>query len=238
MTKEVALALLGLDSNNLTEEAINEAYRAAVQLNHPDRFVMNERLRHHAEEQCILINEARSVLLNQTWTDRTNFAARQPDQGCSSNANPSMSNISQDEDEDRASHKSFSPLLDVWRTSAAMSVLGIVAFIIVFNLESIVPFGMMFFASLVRMIFMIVQFLYALVVYPSYFGLKPKIRSCEAISFWNCAIGGMIFGPIWNSNLTNCNKGISYIVYAVLVGALSILWLLSFGYLFAMMGLY
>lgn len=67
MEKDTALALLGLVGENPTEADINKAYRAAMQMNHPDRYANNENLRRRAEEQSKLINEARQVLLNDTW---------------------------------------------------------------------------------------------------------------------------------------------------------------------------
>lgn len=67
MNRSVALALLGFSKQDPTKDEIIAAYKAAIQLNHPDRYNNNERLRAHAEEQCKLINEAREVLLNNTW---------------------------------------------------------------------------------------------------------------------------------------------------------------------------
>lgn len=71
MKKEVALAILGLDGSDLSEEAINKAYRAAMKMNHPDRYANDEELRQHAERQSKLINEARQVLLSKSQDDKT-----------------------------------------------------------------------------------------------------------------------------------------------------------------------
>lgn len=69
MKKSVALALLGLKESEINDARINEAYRAAMQMNHPDRYAHDERLRQHAEEQCKLINEAREALLSRSWEE-------------------------------------------------------------------------------------------------------------------------------------------------------------------------
>lgn len=67
MKKDVALALLGLVGEKPTDEEINAAYKASMQLHHPDRYASDERLREVAEEQSKLINEAREALLSGTW---------------------------------------------------------------------------------------------------------------------------------------------------------------------------
>lgn len=69
MRRDVALALLGITEEHPSEERISKAYRAAIQMNHPDRYATNEQLRKHAEEQCKLINEAREVLVSGSWDD-------------------------------------------------------------------------------------------------------------------------------------------------------------------------
>lgn len=65
MSRETALALLGLTEEELAPQAIKKAYRNAMQLNHPDRHPNDENLRKYAEEQCRRINEARDVLMRE-----------------------------------------------------------------------------------------------------------------------------------------------------------------------------
>jgi hypothetical protein len=65
---------------------------------------------------------------------------------------------------------------------------------------------------------------YALKLYPSYFSEKPPLRSSKLISFANFMFGGLVFGLLWNGNLTKKTKGISYKVQAWLSG-LMCLWL-------------
>jgi hypothetical protein len=57
--------------------------------------------------------------------------------------------------------------------------------------------------------------IYALRVYPSYFTDKPVFKSNKVISFANFTFGAVIFGILWNTNLTAKKKGVSYIVSAV-----------------------
>lgn len=66
MSRETALALLGLKEEDLSPESIKKAYRNAMQLNHPDRFLGDDNLRAYAEEQCRQINEARDLLMRET----------------------------------------------------------------------------------------------------------------------------------------------------------------------------
>lgn len=61
-----------------------------------------------------------------------------------------------------------------------------------------------------------VMIVYAALFYPSYFADRPRLRSSAAISFANCAFGGLVFGLLWNSNLTKRAKGVSAKVYTAL----------------------
>lgn len=75
--------------------------------------------------------------------------------------------------------------------------------------------------------------IYPAVFYRSYFTEKPRIVSNKAISFLNFFFGNIIFGALWNSNLTNVRLGVkdspgnSYIVCIVLYGASCALYLYS-----------
>jgi curved DNA-binding protein CbpA len=66
MDKATARALLGIDDENPTKKQVNEAYRNAARLNHPDNYAGDEKLKEHAERQMRLINEARQVLLSES----------------------------------------------------------------------------------------------------------------------------------------------------------------------------
>lgn len=66
MEKATALAVLGINTENPTEQEIKRAYLLQVKINHPDRFHQgDEKLRAHAEEQMKLINEAHEILLGK-----------------------------------------------------------------------------------------------------------------------------------------------------------------------------
>ena len=116
------------------------------------------------------------------------------------------------------------PLLATWQTNVLFTVLGILATMAVngFLGGSVDSNGevhttsMTGIFSLIYLVFIIV---YAVKIYPSYFTEKPMIESNEAISFLNAFVGGIIFGLLWNHNLTLKNKGISHIVFVVLIAA-------------------
>ncbi|MDR1185491.1 MAG: hypothetical protein LBK67_11960 [Coriobacteriales bacterium] len=61
----------------------------------------------------------------------------------------------------------------------------------------------------------LLMIIYALIVYPSYFTDKPIFKSSKVISFANFTFGPVVFGALWNNNLTKKKKGISYIVSAI-----------------------
>jgi len=117
------------------------------------------------------------------------------------------------------------PLLGTWKTNALFTVLGVLAagafngFVGATTTDangmSSAPSSLQGIFALVYLVFCIV---YALKIYPSYFSEKPMINSSEAISFLNTFAGGIIFGLIWNHNLTRMEKGIAHIVYVVLIG--------------------
>lgn len=133
------------------------------------------------------------------------------------------------------------PVLRFWKTSVAFSILGVVAnamtawaiaaiaFLILLpsfasGIESML--GALTTGLIVTMIAFIVYaalgIVYAAVFYRSYFTEKPRLTSSKAISFLNLFFGGIIFGCIWNYNLTRSQmssklqKGSSSIVYIVL----------------------
>ncbi|MEC4272400.1 hypothetical protein VJ923_04390 [Adlercreutzia sp. R25] len=64
-----------------------------------------------------------------------------------------------------------------------------------------------------------VMIIYAVLFYPSYFTNRPQLRSSAVISFANCAFGGLVFGLLWNSNLTKRVKGMSAKVCTALYAA-------------------
>lgn len=93
-----------------------------------------------------------------------------------------------------------------WNTSVPLSVLGPAA-----------GFALGFLSEYVAFALNLAGVLYALLCYPKYFegdgftGGNPRL-----VSFLNTLLGGF-FGLLWNHNLTNGKKGVSHIVYAVLL---------------------
>lgn len=258
--KDVALALLGLSDENPTDDEVNAAYKAAMQMNHPDRYASNERLRKHAEEQSKLINEAREVLLNGTWehdfgrarscdSSRTARGYARPEEDAasgdpwrhsegesakdgtepkgSSRSENSQQRPAQNDDSSRRARQDGSgavdsvpapSFLDGWVTPIGASVAGYLASRLISALIDAVPteaLGVAIVADIVRRALFIV---YALMFYPSLFTADPKARSNAVVAFLNFAVGNIIFGALWNSNLTKRSKGKSHIVFSVLVG--------------------
>ena len=68
---------------------------------------------------------------------------------------------------------------------------------------------------------------YTVLFYPSYFTDRPRLHSSAVISFANCAFGGLIFGLLWNSNLTKRVKGVSAKVCAALYAVSLVLFIVA-----------
>lgn len=131
------------------------------------------------------------------------------------------------------------PALRAWKTSVVFSILGFLAILLLSIIVSLpitialelhmgaasaaLPYPVTTIAgSLAGMVSAVLTTVYALAIYPSYFRRKPLLKSPRMISFLNFLFGGLIFGCLWNSNLTRSKiierpeKGISYIVASVL----------------------
>lgn len=270
MSRETALALLGLTEEELTPQAIKKAYRNAMQLNHPDRHPNDENLRKYAEEQCRRINEARDVLMKEIGDaqagypsgahDKPGYWQSSSSQATSGNSGPSRddksaaSEVGAEQESPKESvhrHQEASSadegtgssvassdgsfMLTSWKTSVGFSVLGTVTepFVqMIAVVLMLLPLAEMtglsstaylssLSAYLVMFVKGIIQFVYAVVVYPSYFKSKPLLKSSRAISFCNFFFSNVAIGPLWNSNLTKsrtegCSrKGVSCIVQCV-----------------------
>lgn len=122
------------------------------------------------------------------------------------------------------------PALDSWKTSVLFSILGlvlsvvwmgvvgyIIGIVISLSLPSL-PNQYVFAlgAPINGLIYQLVSLVYVVAYYPSYFKEKPLIKSRRAISCLNFLFGGVIFGSLWNHNLTRKEKGISYVVCTIL----------------------
>ena len=85
------------------------------------------------------------------------------------------------------------------------------------NVTGYLPFEIYLMVLPVPIALTVVQIVYALVIYPSFFGAEPKAKSSFAISLLNFFFGGPLFGALWNHNITKRSKGISNVVIAVLL---------------------
>lgn len=140
----------------------------------------------------------------RAWTD--SVAPASPPE------HPTPDSTSPDRDSQPAAS---APVLDTWKTSVGFSALGLILNLMILSFVSDVsrsPNGLM-----VAVIIYILMASYALGAYPSYFSDRPLLQSRSAISFVNTIVGGPLFGLQWNRNLKKGTKGISYIVFSVLI---------------------
>lgn len=260
LSREAALALLGLSGENPSEAEINAAYKAAMQMNHPDRYANNERLRRHAEEQSKLINEARDIMLSGawardfggSWSSSSARAARgyaRSEEGvtsdnprCNSEDEPASEGFrpgssgkseasgqraTQNDNSSQGAYRDGSEttyaapslsFLDGWFTPIGASIAGYLTTHLLFALIDAASSEALGVAALADIACRVLSISYALVIYPSFFTANPKIESNSAVAFLNFAAGGIVFGALWNSNLTKRSKGKSYIAFSVLAG--------------------
>ena len=126
---------------------------------------------------------------------------------------------------DRYGYNKFAwipPLLYSWKTSIGATIGGIILAYILSGLNGALAYdGTSFiFTTIFSIVTMVFGIIYALAVYPSFFTANPKIKNNTGISFLNGLFGGIIFGCIWNSNLTKKRKGISHIVFVIVIAAI------------------
>ncbi len=108
-----------------------------------------------------------------------------------------------------------SEALNTWHTKPVPFIIGILIAVIYARIP--LPDSLLTVDLIIAGLFFIFGIVYALKIYPSYFTVKPMIRNSNVISFLNGLCGSIIFGCIWNSNLTNRKKGVSNIVYVVVI---------------------
>jgi hypothetical protein len=123
------------------------------------------------------------------------------------------------------------PVLQTWKSSVGFSVLGglfgtpllFLASPIAFLYIRLFPMwtgppNPKAFVLILGLVGNLLMLVYAAKFYPSYFTEKPRLGSSKLISFANFMFGGLVFGLLWNGNLTKKTKGSSYLVSAVLSG--------------------
>ena len=80
MDRSTALVILGIESQNPTDEEIKEAYLLQVQINHPDKLInAGLKVRVHAENQMKIINEAYDTLRGKRKPSRAPQATHSQD---------------------------------------------------------------------------------------------------------------------------------------------------------------
>lgn len=100
---------------------------------------------------------------------------------------------------------------ETWKTNVGMSIVGAAVGLLVSGLLSTMGMAGTVISAILTVLFIV----YALVYYPSYFTDSPKLTSAGTISFLNLFAGGIIFGCLWNYNLTKRSKGVSNVVFVV-----------------------
>ncbi|MDO4503044.1 MAG: zinc ribbon domain-containing protein [Coriobacteriia bacterium] len=116
-----------------------------------------------------------------------------------------------------------------WRYDLVFCIIGVVASMCLQAVTRVLPdpFGM-----ILSIVMMGALLYYSLLIYPTLFGSAAKITSNKAVSFCNFFLGGIIFGLLWNHNLTRKERGISYMIAAALACVnLASVALVSFGIL-------
>ncbi len=123
-----------------------------------------------------------------------------------------------------------------WETSVGATIGGLAVLAVLDRLfERLIPWlygmnGMVAFVALlatstVFVAYRIASLVYSLGVYPTFFEPTPKLTDNVKISFLNGMFGGIVFGCLWNANVTKGKVGNSCVVYAVL-GTLQLFWFL------------
>jgi len=122
--------------------------------------------------------------------------------------------------------KDKTPFLQNWDAPVAPAILGLLSvstFVDVIStprsyngsFDGLLSFVLVAVAILIAVT--IWGLIHSIIVYPSLFEEKPKMKSGAAVSFINCLLGGVVFGLLWNNNLSKGKIGISFKVYSVLI---------------------
>ena len=105
------------------------------------------------------------------------------------------------------------PLRPLWKTHVVATIIGVaVGFVMVNAFTPLNPLLGLW----IDFIFLFVSLFYAMEVYPSFFASRPMLKNPKAISFLNGLFGSILFGCLWNYNLTKGEKGISFIFFSFL----------------------
>ena len=109
------------------------------------------------------------------------------------------------------------PLLNIWKADMVASFVGLLVFACLAVFVRTVDPGIAFAAGVA---YLVCEIVYIARIYPSYFTEKPASTSCVSTSFLNMFFGGILFGSLWNRNLSRREKGVSHVVRACLAAVL------------------
>ncbi len=126
------------------------------------------------------------------------------------------------------SGETVSPLLNGWKTQSGYVAAGIIVGVLINGSlnslsSNVTNYNTILVLFLVSLACSLACLAYALFVYPTFFKSEPLVKSNATASFLNGLAGGVIFGCLWCSNMTSRKKGISHIVYAILIVVVAVL---------------
>lgn len=106
--------------------------------------------------------------------------------------------------------------INTWKTSIGASVAGAIVYAVVYGLcnQFLPPWPQ---GTVITVLLVVAITLYALFFYPSLFTNPGKQKNSAAVSFFNLFFGGIIFGCLWNHNLTRGEIGMSHIILSVII---------------------
>lgn len=99
-----------------------------------------------------------------------------------------------------------------WKTSAGFAVIGLIAASLASSAAATISDNAILWYLIA---YCIACIFYCLKVYPSCFTESPMLTDHRPVNVLNFFVGGLIFGCLWNHNLTRGKKGISNIVFTV-----------------------
>lgn len=118
-------------------------------------------------------------------------------------------------------------VLAQWNTSIGAIAAGEIIGLVVLYAFTLVGGADLAASNLLLGIYYGVCALYSFIVYPSFFKKNPLVRSANAISFCNGFFGTFMLGPLFCYNLKKGHKGISNIVWGILLAGLAFNYLTS-----------
>lgn len=189
----------------------NQVY--IVSLSSPKEYSLSDICGEHDLTSCQNMSRKLLDAINELAANPISSTVSRAPESSTGPISPTVSGVSADTNEatPQQTKTAHNPDFE-WKTSIGFSLLGAVASIVV----NFLPLGGIF-GTTVTVGYWVIAFFYVVTVYPSLFKEYPKLTSSRGISFCNMFFGGVAFGALFNTCLTKRKKGISYIVYTILM---------------------